>query len=161
MTSIETIMESLKAEFASWDAKLLEDTLAWAAGRSAAVREFEANEENMKLRRANCWDFYSKVHAIAGGKTWYAIVRQGNKRRDEFVVKNCAAIVASRNAKIAKKLVGVTEIGAAKVIRSGDGFEGIWSVMTNEGEKRITIRTIYAGGYNIQCAHFRTLVKVR
>lgn len=98
----------------------------------------------------------------AGGKTWYNVFRYGyNNQVEEFVTKNCKAIAESRNANIAKKLDGVTEVLSTEVAYSRDGFNGTFKVNTNKGVKTVTIQTIYAGGYNIQCFHQRTLVKVK
>jgi hypothetical protein len=163
MNAIETILEPLKGEFAIWDAKVLADSLVWAANRTAAIKEFESNEENIKMRRVDVWGFYKRVHSIAGGKTWYGVCGQNSPaRRDEFVTKNCAAVAASRDMKIAKQLVklGVISIDKSEVVRSTDGFHGVFAVESAAGRNIITIRTIFAGGYNIQCAHTRTLVKV-
>lgn len=92
---------------------------------------------------------HDKMFAMCGGKTWYRIFNDNNKSGIE-----------ARNAKIASKItaVGVTE---GEVIRSKDGFNGLFKVNTNEGTKYIYIDTIIAGGYNIQCMHYRTLVKVK
>lgn len=163
MTAINNIMDTLNTEFAAWDAKQLEASLAWAAERTAAIKEFEAQEENKVMRRYNVWAFYKRVHSIAGGKTWYGICGQNTPaRRDEFVTKNCAAIAAKRNAKIVTQLtkIGVMSINSSKVVRSNDGFNGCFIVEGSGGQHVVTIRTIFAGGYNIQCAHTRCLVKV-
>ena len=71
--------------------------------------------------------------------------------------------VARRNIKIADKLnkAGVNEMVSATIERSADGFNGLFTVNTNSGTKTVTVNTIFAGGYNIQCAHFRVLVKVK
>lgn len=162
--AINTIMDRLAEIFGEMDAKVLSSSLVWAAGRTAAIKEFEAIEENKVMRSANAWEFYKRVYNIAGGKTWYGICGQnGPARRDEFVTKNCAATAASRNAKIAKQLAKaeVTEVEGSEFVWTADGFNGIFRVSTNAGSKVVKINTVYAGGYNIQCLHLRVLVSVK
>jgi hypothetical protein len=158
---VETLMIGLEAMMSEFDATVLVDSQAWATGRMAAVAAWEA--ENPEWHRRSPWETYPKLHAIAGGKTWYGVFVNGAKYTEQFVIKNCAAVVKSRNAKIAVKLTkaGITEIKNAEVVRREDGFNGVYSVGTTAGEKQITIKTILAGGHNIQCLHHRVLVNVK
>jgi hypothetical protein len=162
-SAINSIMAKLEEIFAEMDAKVLAGSQDWAKGRAEAVREFEANEENRKLRRSNVWGFYKQVHGLAGGKTWYAVVKQSEQVRSKFVEKNCKATVDRRNASIAKKLLKaeVAEVLSNEFTWTKDGFNGIFRVNTDKGEKRVKIETIYAGGYNIQCLHLRVLVNIK
>ena len=70
--------------------------------------------------------------------------------------KNCKATANKRNASIAKKLEKAEVTGSA-VVRTEDGFNGVFNINT----KKVTIETVYAGGYNIQCLHLRVLVKIK
>ena len=66
----------------------------------------------------------------------------------------------ARNEKIAKKLeqAGVTDIDAINFeIEYGNDFIGSWII---DGYK-VTIKVIFAGGYNIQCLHNRVLCNVK
>jgi hypothetical protein len=161
--AIKAIMDKLEEVFAEMDAKVLANTQEWAKGRAEAIREFWKSDRPKELR-GNSWVLYRELHALAGGKTWYGILH-GRAAADieNFVVKNCKATVDRRNASIAKKLIKaeVTEVLSNEFAWTKDGFDGIFHVSTDKGEKRVKIETIYAGGYNVQCLHLRVLVNVK
>ena len=77
----------------------------------------------------------------------------------EKVQKNTQAKIDRRNAQIMKALSkkGVTEIPEFELVEYSDGLEGYFDVAGHN----VHIRTILAGGYNIQCLHARTLVKIK
>jgi hypothetical protein len=162
-TTTIQVYDAITELLAPFDAKLVEDTKAWAVRTIAALREFKATEEYTELAKKGAWSLYPKLFSIAGGKTWFNVFGTGEKFTLEFVEKNCKAVATKRNAKIASKLTqaGVTEVIDTEIAHSHSGFDGFYRVRTEQGEKRVTIRTIYAGGYNIQCAHLRVLVNVK
>lgn len=159
--AIVAIMSKLEEVFAPFDAKVLEETQVWATERKAAIGEFYANNSQ---REMGVWAYYDALHRISGGKTWFNVLSPRNARQiAEFVVHNCKATADKRNANIAKKLVaaGVTEVVSSDFANTKDGFNGTFVVNTNAGRKVVTVNTIFAGGYNIQCAHLRVLTKVK
>lgn len=155
------ITASLNTVFAPMDAQVLADSQKWAQGRITALAEFKASDEFRALRN-DAAARYPRLFGIAGGKTWYALFTSGRDVAD-FVEKNCAAVAARRNAGITAKLIkaGVTEVVSESYTYTADGFDGVFVVQTDKGTKRVTVNTIHAGGYNIQCAHLRVLVKVK
>ena len=161
--AVTTITTALDAAFTEMDAKVLDNTQAWAQGRCEALKEFKASDEYQTLRRDQ-WALYAKLHSLAGGKTWYSVFGNGyGTRVAEFVTKNCKATADRRNASIAKKLLkaGVSEVISNEFTWSPDGFNGIFRVATDKGDQTVTINTVYAGGYNIQCLHLRVLVHIK
>jgi len=82
-----------------------------------------------------------------------------NPRVKELAIKDASKTLKARNIRLATKLrkEEVTEILDSKVKYTIDGFHGVYNVNTNNGKKTIKLDTIVAGGYNIQCAHYRTL----
>ncbi len=163
---ITAIMNQLETVFVEMDAKVLADAQLWAKAKVAAIKEVKNRYNALPFndRRVESHNYYTELFAVAGGKTWYNIFNGRNAAMiEEFMIKNCKATADARNASIAKKLLKLeaTEVTESTMNRTSDGFHGFFQVMTNTGIKSINIDTIYAGGYNIQCFHVRTLVKVR
>lgn len=156
--SFQQAYDAIEEVLKEYDAKYLKNLLETIPTRLQAVREAKAGP------RTNVYDYYAKVYAAAGGKTWYQILEGRNLQMiNEYVTKLESSKVKQRNAKIAVKLqkAEITEIADVKYQRSSDGYTGIWVVNTNNGVKRIKLEIIIAGGYNIQCLHYRTLVSVK
>lgn len=163
--AVTAIIKSLDEVFAPMDAEVLAATLVWAEERTAAVAAWRATDEAKALAHSrDSWAYYGRIFHLAGGKSWYQALNGRNQAgRAEVVTKNCAAVAAKRNAGIARKLQaeGVTSVESTTYTRTKDGFDGTFVVLTDAGRKVVTVNTIRAGGYNIQCLHLRVLTKVR
>ncbi len=95
---------------------------------------------------------------IAGSKKMYALLNQSTKNAIKEMQEITADMIRNRNEKIVSKLKAkeINEIPSFDIeINDGSG-NGYFKA----GEHNVHIRTILAGGYNIQKLHQRTLIKV-
>lgn len=158
--AFKDLNEKIEANQLAWFTKRCEEVLAYYKSderkemldglRRTPRREAEA------VRDADS----EKLERLAGGKKWLALVwhARTDEQRAEIVAKNVAGLIARRDAQIIKALtkINVTTLPEFELVEFSDGFEGTFYV----DEHNVNIRTILAGGYNIQCLHMRTLVKV-
>lgn len=164
MTKAREITVALDALFAEFDAVTYEENREWGVRRAAAVRDFRNSPEYAEVRRAGQAALYARLFAIAGGKTWYNLFSgRSDAMIREAMDTHTARTIAGRNATIAAKLekAGIAEVVSAETARTSDGFNGRFVVETDKGRKVVTIETIVAGGYNIQCRHLRVLVRIK
>jgi hypothetical protein len=167
------MLNEINTAFAALDAKLLADDQAFAAHKLDTKKDFmdAAREKHIEFKKTGIWspdvfngaydifDSYGAKVAHYGSKGMMNLLdERGRVGALEAMEKNTLALIAKRNAQIIKALTkaGVTQLPAFELVQSSDGYEGLFSV----GVHWVTIRTILAGGYNIQRLHQRTLVKV-
>lgn len=149
------MQDQINAAFAALNTEIAERQMTWATNRRDALKAKIAELKDSR-RKIGEHAYYDAVFAVAGGKGWFGILNSYDWA--EIVTKNTAALIAKRDAQIIKALnkAGIVEIPSFTLTEISDGLEGTFIV----AGKTVKIKTIIAGGYNIQCLHQRTLVKV-
>jgi hypothetical protein len=163
MKAIEVILNKLDEILAPMDANYYEESYKSALERRAKYYDY-INSDEYKDRSVNYAERHAKSLAIAGGKVWKEMFEWGVEEMAVRIKKRCDASAKARNAKIAKKLEasGIVSVEGVEFANSSNGFEGRFHIVCNGGiVKKVSIDIIIAGGYNIQCAHYRVLCNVK
>ena len=149
----------LDKAFSELNQLMLDRQTAWVIERRKALKE-KIQELSGSRRGMEYSTYYDAVYSAAGGKTWYNIINGRNEEMiREIVKKNVASLIQKRDAKIISALTkkGITELPEFDLTHTSDGYVGTFYVVGHQ----VTIQIILAGGYNVQCLHQRTLVKVK
>lgn len=167
-----SVYEMISKELAKYDEDIIKGEVLFAKETAQEIMEWRQNNPRPTPKQYNNKDDYRMACAIhaatplnmAGTQGLYDVIGHGwSERREETIIKSAETKIAKRNTKIANKLkkAKITKVGASEIKRTNDGFEGYYKVDTETGTKDIVIRTIIAGGYNIQCLHLRVLVNIK
>lgn len=157
------LMQQIQEVLAGYDAKVLQSLIDSIPRRREALKALSDRRAEFAGKYATTNYAYAQIEA-AGGKGWLEMLRGCNNAMViERVTKQEAAKAEVRAAKIAAKLnkAGITEVTDGEAAHTTDGFNGYWKVMTDKGAKTVKLEVIGAGGYNIQCYHYRVLVNIR
>lgn len=164
MTPSETIINTLTSGFVKFDDLVLVDTIEWFKAAYLRLQEVKDSFPQRKNQQA-ILAYYAKAFDVCGGKGNYGLLRDYGcgDRLVEQLKKSHDFKILKRNTKIAKKLIDadITEITETEIAYTKNGFDGYFLVRTNLGTKRVCVNTIIAGGYNIQCTHYRVLVTIK
>lgn len=158
MKTLVELANEIETALKPLDDKWFDDSVAWFEKRKEETIAWRLSEEGKAERKRCMFAYYKKMYALSGGKGNY------NMSTTEYM-KKCEKVIRARNEKIAQKIRNAggfdTEVISGEFTKTFNGFDGIFKLNTSEGQKSIFINTIYAGGYNIQALHLRTLVKIK
>jgi len=156
------IQDKLDAAFKVLNERLVLEDQQWATKKLEDARAFvEAAREKNHPRHQIAGRFYQQWALDEHfGSKGMADLLMNRSRKDALLrmLKNTMAGIAKRDANIITALNKylINELPDFELVENSDGYEG-WFLV---GDYRVHIKTILAGGYNIQRLHHRTLVKV-
>ena len=163
-TESKSDMEAkIKKAFKEFDKKIIDDHQKWAKEKHEGEKAFiEKESKKPKYSNLKSYELGPKLMLQwYGSKAMYNLISSDLRSLDDALKgmkKNSEAIIERRNAQIIKALTkkGINEIPDFELKHNSDGVQGYFNIAGND----VMIRTIVAGGHNIQIRHQRTVVKV-
>lgn len=163
MSNTIELMKKIQEVLAGYDAKVLQSLIDSIPRRREALKAVRARWENKEFTGKYATNYYASAQLEAvGGKVWMENLGYGNAALIERLTKQEAAKAEARAAKVASVLnkAGIKEVLGGGEEYTNDGYNGWWRVETEQGTKFVRLTVIGAGGYNIQCYHYRVLTKI-
>jgi hypothetical protein len=105
------------------------------------------------------------INQILPRKAQQKLTKYGIEKKDaflKFAEELADHNISARNSRVAKKLddANIKEVNGGSIERTNDGFNGLFKVNTDSGEKKVKVQTILAWG-DIQAPHYRTLIHIQ
>ena len=120
----------------------------------------EARELN-NGRRVDAYTIYDMKVAHGYNKSLERYLGRRDEDLNAMIAKDTVTALLKINVAVAKKLANV-DVKTVDLLHSrigNDGYaEGAWKI---NGNLIFSFETIYAGGYNIQCLHIRTIYHLK
>ena len=158
---VDKLLEDIFSILKPFDGVFLNELIDSIPNRKQAISEIKRTDYTGKFAT----DYYANARVeAAGGITWFKLINGNSIETIENKLRTIEKTkIEVRNSKIKQKLLkaGIVDVISLVSNTSEDGFTGSWNILTNTGNKLITLDIITAGGYNVQCIHNRIMVNIK
>lgn len=173
MSNLTTIIEAIKADVKPAMDEWVQDTFNYIREREEIKRGMYKTDEYKQLKQKlidRDYGGYAGSYAAESFKARHGITSTMETRffglsdveLTKRIQKEADHKLLKIDVAVAKKLAGVDVQSFERIDFSTSGkdvyVEGAWKI---NGDKVFSFRTIYAGGWNIQQLHVRTLYKFK